>query len=96
MKKKPFKKRMENRGTLPLQPSKKPPPEQWAYHPPYANDKKYTPMGVELLWQPNTVTIYIYVITNSTNPLTLESAAAAVHNLTGGKWNVSYNIPVSS
>ncbi|XP_066915341.1 uncharacterized protein [Clytia hemisphaerica] len=87
MKKKPFKKRMENRGTLPLQPSKKPPPEQWAYHPPHANDKKYTPMGVELLWQPNTVTIYIYVITNSTNPLTLESAAAAVHNLTGGKWN---------
>jgi len=89
MKKKPFKKRIESRSTMPLQPNKKPPPEQWSYHPPHATDRKHTPMGVELLWQPETVTAYIYVVTNSTNSLTLEAAGAAMHNLCGCQWHVS-------
>lgn len=86
MKKKPYKKRIENRSTL--QPNKKPPPEQWKYISPMEQNK-ITPLGVELLYQPETTTIYIYLLTNSTNPVTLEAAAAAIHNVCGGKWNVS-------
>ena len=94
MKKKPFNKRSP--ALHPPNSQKKPPQEQWSYHPPQhhgsgTNDKKYTPQGVELLWQPDAVTLYIYFVTNSTNPLTLEAAAAAIHNLTGCKWNVSFN-----
>lgn len=92
MKKKPLNKR----SSALHQPNsqKKPPQEQWAYHPPQqhgdgVNEQNYTPQGVELLWQPDAVTLYIYFVTNSTNPLTLEAAAAAIHNLTGCKWNVS-------
>lgn len=90
MKKKPFKARIENRNTL--QPNKKPPPEQWRYFAPgpeNSNIKTVPPTGVELLWQADMVTIYIHLLTNSTNPVTLEAAAAAIHNLCGGKWNVS-------
>lgn len=86
MKKKPFKKRSNKKGNTP-KTNGKPPPEPWAYNSPYATDDNHKPMGVELLWQPETITIYIFLITNSTNPLTLEAAAAAVHNLCGCKWN---------
>lgn len=87
MKKKPFVKRKTNRSKHPLSNgNKKPPPEQWKYLVP-VQEHRPTPLGVELLWQQETVTIYSYLLTNSTNPITLEAAAAAIHNLCGCKWN---------
>ena len=90
MKKKPFKK-MKKKVSLPRQSSKKPPSEPYKYLVP-VREKSGKPFGCELLWQPETVTLYIYLITNSSNPITLEAVTAAIHNLCGCKWNVSFSL----
>ena len=90
MKKKPLLKRINNlKGRFSLRNSKEqPPPEEWKYLIPVQEDNPVA-LGVELLWQPDLVTLYVHIITNSTNPITLEAAAGAIHNLCGCKWNVS-------
>ena len=71
--------------------NKKPPPEQWKYLVP-VRESRPVPLGVELLWQQDTVTLYLFLLRNSENPITLEAAAAAIHNLVGCKWNVSFSL----
>lgn len=90
MKKKPLMKRINNlKGRFSLRNNKEqPPPEEWKYLIPVQEDNPVA-LGVELLWQPDLVTLYVHIITNSTNPVTLEAAAGAIHNLCGSKWNVS-------
>ena len=90
MKKKPYIKQKIKHSKIPRVSSavnKKSPPEQYQYLIPVQDDKP-TPLGVELLWQQDTVTIYIYLLTSSTNPITLEASSAAIHNLCGCAWNV--------
>ena len=91
MKKKPLKKRSNGfKDKLSLRNSKEQPPaEEWKYLIPVQEDNPVA-LGVELLWQPDLVTLYVHIITNSTNPITLEAAAGAIHNLCGCKWNVSF------
>ena len=88
MKKKPFKK-IKNKITNQQQPiMKKPPSEPYKYLVP-VREKSGKPYGCELLWQPEVVTLDIYLITNSSNPITLEACVATIHNLCGCDWNVS-------
>lgn len=88
MKKKPFKKMKKKVSNL-RQSSKKPPSEPYKYLVP-VRENSGKPFGCELLWQPEIVTLYIYLITNSSNPITLEAVTAAIHNLCGCKWNVRF------
>ena len=51
--------------------------------------RDHPPLGVELLWDPETVDLYIEVLKKSINPVTLEAGAGAIHNLIACQWNVS-------
>ena len=58
----------------------------------YVRPKRdHPPLGVELIWDPETVDLYIEVLKRSINPVTLEAAAGAIHNLVACQWNVSSN-----
>ena len=46
------------------------------------------PLGVELIWDPDTVDLYIKILKECSNPVTLEAAAGAIHNLVACQWNV--------
>lgn len=89
MKKKPFaqrKKPKTSKGSAGQKlKNSTPPPETETLLIP-VNADGGLPHGLELLWQPDTVTIYIFLLTNSTNPVTLEASAAAIHNLCGCSW----------
>ena len=45
--------------------------------------------GMELLWQPTIVNVYIPLLCDCSNPETLEAAAGAVQNLAACDWQVS-------
>jgi len=45
------------------------------------------PLGVELIWDPDTVDLYIKILKICNNPVTLEAAAGAIHNLIACQWN---------
>ena len=49
------------------------------------------PLGVELIWDPETVDLYIEILKRCNNPVTLEAAAGAIHNLIACQWNVCIN-----
>ncbi|XP_074659788.1 uncharacterized protein LOC141912468 [Tubulanus polymorphus] len=48
--------------------------------------------GMELLWQPNVVYIYLPLLSDCSNPETLEAAAGAIQNLSAGDWTPSVDI----
>ena len=55
----------------------------------YVPPKRDTlPLGVELIWDPDTVDLYIKILKICSNPVTLEAAAGAIHNLIACQWNV--------
>lgn len=45
--------------------------------------------GLELLYQPEVVRLYLSLLTCSHNHNTLEAAAGALQNLAAGQWTVS-------
>lgn len=47
------------------------------------------PEGLELLYQPEAVRLYLSLLTCSQNHNTLEAAAGALQNLAAGQWAVS-------
>lgn len=47
------------------------------------------PAGLELLYQPEAVRLYLSLLTCSQNHNTLEAAAGALQNLAAGQWAVS-------
>ena len=51
--------------------------------------RKMSPLGVELVWDPETVNLYVEILKRCNNPVTLEAAAGAIHNLIACQWNVS-------
>ena len=92
MKKKPFIDKNKGRmPTLTRDENSKPPREQWNYLVPVQENQPVT-HGVQLLWQQETVTYYTLILKSSINPVTLEAAAAAIHNLCAGDWNVRFLI----
>lgn len=44
--------------------------------------------GMELLWQPEIVHVYLPLLTDCSNPETLEAAAGAIQNLAACDWQV--------
>ena len=46
------------------------------------------PLGVELIWDPDTVDLYIKILKDCRFPVTSEAAAGAIHNLVACQWNV--------
>ena len=87
MKKKPARLSRKYRKKAQEDPTPVAPVEQKRYLLPQRNGP---PLGVELLWAPETVDLYIEVLKRSTNPITLEASAGAIHNLLACSWNVSY------
>ncbi|XP_065653552.1 uncharacterized protein LOC136071883 isoform X2 [Hydra vulgaris] len=89
MKKKPFGGKIQGKiSDLARDENPKPPREKWNYLIPVQENQPVT-NGVQLLWQQETVTYYILILKSSINPVTLEAAAAAIHNLCAGEWNWS-------
>ncbi len=84
MKKKPPRLSRKNRKKARDQPDSAP-VERKRYIKP---KRDYPPLGVELLWDPETVELYIEILKRSINPVTLEAAAGAIHNLVACQWNV--------
>ncbi|XP_046653998.1 armadillo repeat protein deleted in velo-cardio-facial syndrome homolog isoform X3 [Daphnia pulicaria] len=50
------------------------------------------PKGMELLWQPDIVQPYLALLSNCSNPETLEAAAGAIQNLAACYWQPSIDI----
>ena len=44
--------------------------------------------GMELLWQPAVVEVYLLLLNDASNPETLEAAAGAIQNLAACDWQV--------
>jgi hypothetical protein len=51
--------------------------------------------GMELLWQPEVVNIYLPLLSDCSNPETLEAAAGAIQNLAACDWQPSIDIRAS-
>ena len=51
--------------------------------------------GMQLLWQPDVVQIYLSLLSECSNPETLEAAAGAIQNLTACYWTISAEIRAS-
>jgi hypothetical protein len=45
--------------------------------------------GAELLWQPEITKIYLPLLSNSSNIVSLEAAMGALQNLTACRWQVN-------
>lgn len=59
----------------------------------FSNRRPGEPMtGMELLWQPSVVHIYLPLLSECTNPETLEAAAGAIQNLAACDWQVNFNM----
>ncbi len=43
---------------------------------------------MELLWQPEVVRVYLALLSDCSNPETLEAAAGAIQNLAACEWQV--------
>ena len=46
--------------------------------------------GQDLLWLPSVVHVYLPLLSDCSNPETLEAAAGAIQNLAACEWEVSY------
>ena len=51
--------------------------------------------GMELLWQPDVVQVYLPLLSDCSNPETLEAAAGAIQNLAACDWQVSGNLKLN-
>lgn len=49
------------------------------------------PKGVQMLWHPTIVKPYLTLLSECSNPDTLEGAAGALQNLAAGSWKVIIN-----
>lgn len=63
------------------------PPSQWDGVGPFP-DTAEPPKGVQMLWHPTIVKPYLTLLSECSNPDTLEGAAGALQNLAAGSWKV--------
>lgn len=50
------------------------------------------PKGIQMLWHPSIVKPYLTLLSECSNPDTLEGAAGALQNLAAGSWKVSHAV----
>lgn len=62
-------------------------PPQWDGVGPFP-DTVDPPKGVQMLWHPTIVKPYLTLLSECSNPDTLEGAAGALQNLAAGSWKV--------
>lgn len=55
-------------------------------------DTPEPPKGVQMLWHPTIVKPYLTLLSECSNPDTLEGAAGALQNLAAGSWKVQSQI----
>uniref|UniRef100_A0A670Z5M2 Catenin delta 2 n=1 Tax=Pseudonaja textilis TaxID=8673 RepID=A0A670Z5M2_PSETE len=53
------------------------------------------PKGIQMLWHPSIVKPYLTLLSECSNPDTLEGAAGALQNLAAGSWKCSSSTPVT-
>ena len=51
-------------------------------------DSAEPPKGIQMLWHPTIVKPYLTLLSECSNPDTLEGAAGALQNLAAGSWKV--------
>ena len=89
------KKKDANGGGLPQSPSSPSTNSATASGPNGASNlpqRSEPPKGMELLWQPDIVQPYLALLSNCSNPETLEAAAGAIQNLAACYWQPSIDI----
>lgn len=67
-------------------------PSQWDGVGPFP-DTAEPPKGVQMLWHPTIVKPYLTLLSECSNPDTLEGAAGALQNLAAGSWKVTASFP---
>lgn len=55
-------------------------------------DTAEPPKGVQMLWHPTIVKPYLTLLSECSNPDTLEGAAGALQNLAAGSWKVTVDL----
>lgn len=55
-------------------------------------DTAEPPKGVQMLWHPTIVKPYLTLLSECSNPDTLEGAAGALQNLAAGSWKVMLDL----
>uniref|UniRef100_A0A8C8GHU6 Catenin delta-2 n=1 Tax=Oncorhynchus tshawytscha TaxID=74940 RepID=A0A8C8GHU6_ONCTS len=55
-------------------------------------DSADPPKGVQMLWHPSIVKPYLTLLSECSNPDTLEGAAGALQNLAAGSWKVGWSV----
>lgn len=55
-------------------------------------DMAEPPKGVQMLWHPTIVKPYLTLLSECSNPDTLEGAAGALQNLAAGSWKVTASL----
>uniref|UniRef100_A0A8C5GYV1 Catenin delta-2-like n=1 Tax=Gouania willdenowi TaxID=441366 RepID=A0A8C5GYV1_GOUWI len=78
----------ESSGCWGKKKKKKKGAEQWDGVDPFP-DTAEPPKGVQMLWHPTIVKPYLTLLSECSNPDTLEGAAGALQNLAAGSWKVT-------
>uniref|UniRef100_A0A3P8RS39 Catenin delta 2 n=1 Tax=Amphiprion percula TaxID=161767 RepID=A0A3P8RS39_AMPPE len=65
--------------------------DQWDGVGPFP-DTAEPPKGVQMLWHPTIVKPYLTLLSECSNPDTLEGAAGALQNLAAGSWKVTWSV----
>uniref|UniRef100_A0A665V2G0 Catenin delta 2 n=1 Tax=Echeneis naucrates TaxID=173247 RepID=A0A665V2G0_ECHNA len=81
----------ESSGCWGKKKKKKKGAEQWDGVGPFP-DTAEPPKGVQMLWHPTIVKPYLTLLSECSNPDTLEGAAGALQNLAAGSWKVSWSV----
>ncbi|XP_056600166.1 catenin delta-2b isoform X1 [Triplophysa dalaica] len=81
----------ESSGCWGKKKKKKKSHDQWDGVGPFP-DSSDPPKGLQMLWHPSIVKPYLTLLSECSNPDTLEGAAGALQNLAAGSWKVGPNI----
>uniref|UniRef100_A0A4W5LVF4 Catenin (cadherin-associated protein), delta 2b n=1 Tax=Hucho hucho TaxID=62062 RepID=A0A4W5LVF4_9TELE len=81
----------ESSGCWGKKKKKKKPHDQWDGVGPFP-DSADPPKGIQMLWHPTIVKPYLTLLSECSNPDTLEGAAGALQNLAAGSWKWSVYI----
>uniref|UniRef100_A0A3Q0R498 Catenin delta 2 n=1 Tax=Amphilophus citrinellus TaxID=61819 RepID=A0A3Q0R498_AMPCI len=81
----------ESSGCWGKKKKKKKGADQWDGVGPFP-DTAEPPKGVQMLWHPTIVKPYLTLLSECSNPDTLEGAAGALQNLAAGSWKVTLNL----
>uniref|UniRef100_A0AAQ4R676 Catenin delta 2 n=1 Tax=Gasterosteus aculeatus aculeatus TaxID=481459 RepID=A0AAQ4R676_GASAC len=81
----------ESSGCWGKKKKKKKGADQWDGVGPFP-DTADPPKGVQMLWHPTIVKPYLTLLSECSNPDTLEGAAGALQNLAAGSWKVTWSV----